>query len=130
MSSNDILSPPAGSVKTNPFLSSPSEPTVAGSTPSANQKIMELFNTSASSVPEKNGNESTTPIRNDLLCLNNMSGNPFADSLFSNEPPGSQQQQDQTFATFTNGKCFKIWTSFLIFHLDGLVSFDLKDLTL
>lgn len=106
-SSGDMLSPPAGSTKTNPFLSSPSEPvTMTGSTPtSANQKILDLFNTSAS---EKTTNEGTTPASEDLLGLNNnLSGNPFADSLFGSQTPTSQQQQDQAFASFTNGKYFE-----------------------
>lgn len=99
-----MLSPPAGSAKTNPFLSSPSEPVPAtGSTPSANQKILDLFNTSA--PLERNANEGTTPASEDLLCLNNnLSSNPFADSLFSSQTPSSQPQQDQAFAPFTNGK--------------------------
>lgn len=107
----DMLSPPAGSAKTNPFLSSPSEPVVgSGSTPTAaNQKILDLFNTSAT---EKTTNGGTTPASDDLLGLNNnLSGNPFADSLFSNQQPSSQQQQqDQAFASFTNGEYHLVMT--------------------
>lgn len=110
MSSTDIISPPAGSAKTNPFLASPSEPvTITGSTPTANQRILDLFNTP---VPDKNANEGTTPTpaSDDLLCLNNnLSSNPFADSLFGGQQQQQQstqqqQQQDQAFAAFTNGK--------------------------
>ncbi|GIY09559.1 phosphatidylinositol-binding clathrin assembly protein LAP [Caerostris darwini] len=103
-SSGDIISPPAGSTKTNPFLSSP-EPT-AGTTPSANQRIMDLFNTSTEpTIATTNGN--ATPASDDLLCLNNnLSGNPFADSLFGSSQPQAakpQQQEQNSFAAFTNG---------------------------
>ncbi|GIX89258.1 hypothetical protein CEXT_176092 [Caerostris extrusa] len=104
-SSGDIISPPAGSTKTNPFLSSP-EPT-AGTTPSANQRIMDLFNTSTEpTIATTNGN--ATPASDDLLCLNNnLSGNPFADSLFGSSQPQAakpQQQEQNSFASFTNGR--------------------------
>ncbi|XP_055946414.1 phosphatidylinositol-binding clathrin assembly protein-like isoform X2 [Argiope bruennichi] len=101
--SGDVISPPAGSVKTNPFLSSPSEPP-ASTTPSANQKIMDLFNTSAEHVSTSAANGSVTP-SDDLLCLNNnLSSNPFADSLFGSQSQTKPQQQEQnSFAAFTNG---------------------------
>ncbi|GFT48071.1 phosphatidylinositol-binding clathrin assembly protein LAP [Nephila pilipes] len=103
-SAGEIISPPAGSAKTNPFLSSPSEPPT-GTTPSANQKIMDLFNTSAEPISATtNGN--ITPASDDLLCLNNnLSSNPFADSLFGSQPQATkpQQQEQNSFAAFTNG---------------------------
>ncbi|CAL1298511.1 unnamed protein product [Larinioides sclopetarius] len=101
--SGEVISPPAGSVKTNPFLSSPSEPP-ASTTPSANQKIMDLFNTSAEPISTSAANGSVTP-SDDLLCLNNnLSSNPFADSLFGSQSQTKPQQQEQiTFAAFANG---------------------------
>ncbi|XP_054717783.1 phosphatidylinositol-binding clathrin assembly protein LAP-like isoform X6 [Uloborus diversus] len=102
-SSNEMVSPPAGSAKTNPFLSSPSEPAnVSGSTPTTNQRIIDLFNTSST---EKSSTDGVAPASDDLLCLNNnLSSNPFADSLFGNQKPAASPQQDQNaFAAFTNG---------------------------
>ncbi|GFY46932.1 phosphatidylinositol-binding clathrin assembly protein LAP [Trichonephila inaurata madagascariensis] len=103
-SGGEIISPPAGSAKTNPFLSSPSEPPT-GTTPSTNQKIMDLFNTSVEPISTTtNGN--VTPASDDLLCLNNnLSSNPFADSLFGSQPQVTkpQQQEQNSFAAFTNG---------------------------
>ncbi|XP_071041541.1 phosphatidylinositol-binding clathrin assembly protein isoform X20 [Parasteatoda tepidariorum] len=109
--STDLKSPTsAAAAKTNPFLSSPSEPPVGGTTPVANQKILDLFNTS--STDTMHVNDSPAMPSDDLLGLNNMSGNPFADSLFGGGGGGSSgggqltpqsQPQDTNFATFTNG---------------------------
>ncbi|XP_035209598.1 phosphatidylinositol-binding clathrin assembly protein-like isoform X3 [Stegodyphus dumicola] len=101
-SGSELISPPAGSVKTNPFLSSPSEPTnAAGTTPTSNQKIMDLFNTSTT---DQNTNDSVAPASDDLLCLNNnVSSNPFADSLFSGQQQPQAQKDQNSFDAFTNG---------------------------
>lgn len=95
-------SPPSGSTKTNPFLSSPSEPAATG-TPTSNQGILDLFSTPPTSgvgTEEVSGTNASA----DLLCL---SSNPFADSLFGGQTQQQQSQQSQeqiTFASFeTNG---------------------------
>lgn len=108
-STGDVMSPPPSGAKTNPFLSSPCEP------PSANQKIIDLFNAPPTEERRTNG----TPASEDLLGLGggaSMGGaaanNPFADSLFGTAPKQQTPQQEQnSFAAFTNGKLVR--TQFL-----------------
>ena len=94
-SSGEAMSPPSSSAKTNPFLSSPCEPT-------ANQKIIDLFSAPPPDERRTNG----TPASEDLLGLGGATNNPFADSLFGNTPQKTTtpKEKNTPFGAFTNGE--------------------------